>query len=99
MKNQAHIGERVANFGAFVKAEAAYDTIANAQAAQDFFEGARLRAGAIQHRNPCIRLVAHQSRQLAANKLSLCRRIRRLKKFQASARSECGLESFSEPVG
>ncbi len=47
MEREANVGERVFDFGAIVEAEAADEFVANATAAEDFFESAGLEVGAV----------------------------------------------------
>src|SRR6202034_2599317 len=67
MKKQTNVGKSIADFGALVKAEAAHDAIANSEAAENFFERSRLRAGAVENCDASVGIVAHQRGNLAAD--------------------------------
>ncbi len=83
MENQPHVGQRVANFGAFVKAESADHAIADAQSPQDLFKRARLRAGAIENGDAGFGIVAHDRGNLLADEFRFAQRNPALRKSAA----------------
>src|SRR5260370_16702502 len=71
MHGQANIGESILNFGAFVKTEATDEFVAQATAAEGFFERARLKIGAILDGAGLIGIVAEQFLQFFGDKFPL----------------------------
>ena len=80
MKEQTNVGQRIADFGALVKAEAAHDAITDSEPAQNFLEGTRLRARAIENRDAGVTIVAHERGNLAAYEFCFGGSVGRLEK-------------------
>src|ERR1700728_5081642 len=99
MKDQADVGQRVADLGALVKAETADYAVANPEAAQNFFKGSRLRAGTVENRDTGVGIFADDGGDLFADEFSFRDGIRRLEIAQRISGSERGLQILAEAVG
>src|ERR1700690_1870012 len=99
MKKQADVGERVANFRALIKTEAAHHAMANAHPAQDFLKRARLRTSAVKDSGLGIGILAQEGGNLAANKFRLSGRILSLEKAHQVPRADVSLEILAQAIG
>src|SRR6202034_4718633 len=99
MKDQADVGQRVADLGALVKAETADYAVENPEAAQNFFKGSRLRAGTVENRDMGVGLFADDGGDLFADDFSFGDGIRRFEIAQRVARAKRGLQILAEADG
>src|SRR5258708_3943960 len=98
MHGEAHVGERVLHFGAFVKAEAADQFVANATAAKGFFKSAGLEIGAVFDGAGLIGIVFQKSLQFAGDKFGFGLGVASFKVAKVLASRLLGAEGFAESV-
>ena len=70
MHGEANIGESVFHFSAIVKAETTDEFVANAAAAEDFFEGTGLEVGAVFDGAGLVRIVIENFLEFSGDKFS-----------------------------
>src|SRR5258708_4140721 len=98
MHGEAHVGERVLHFGAFVKAEAADQFVANAAAAKGFFESTGLEIGAVFDGAGLIGIVFQKSLQFAGDKFGFSLGVASFKVAKIFAGRLFGAQSFTEAI-
>ena len=99
MKQQTNVSQGIADFGAFVKAEAAYDAIADSEASQNFFERSRLCDRAVENRDARVRIVTHDGCNLTADEFRFGGSVGRLEESQFAACAQSGLKSLPQAIG
>ncbi len=93
------IRQNVLHFGALIEAEAADHNVLAAVTAQRFFNLARLRVGAIEHRHALLRIARQTVLDGVGDPQSFVFRIRRLVERDLFARARVGPQSFADALG
>src|ERR1700722_5106899 len=99
MHGQANVGQSVLNLGAFVEAEPANQFVANAAAAESFFERARLEIGAIFDSAGLAGIVFKQFLQFLGDKFGFGLGIARFEVAKIGAGGLFRAQSFAETIG
>ena len=99
MEREAHVSERVFDLGPIVEAEAADKFVADASAAEDFLERARLEVGAVLDGAGEGRVVVENAAELACDKFGFGERVAAFEIFQIDAGAIFGAERFAESIG
>src|ERR1700739_4611203 len=99
MHGQANIGEGILDFGAFVKAEAADQFVAQTAAAERFFERARLEVGAIFDDAGLIGIVIEQLLQFLSDKFGFGLRVARFEVAKIGSGGLFGAKSLAQAIG
>src|SRR5882724_1409447 len=99
MHGEAHVGESVLHFGAFVKAEPADQFVADAPAAESLFKSARLEIGTVFDGAGLIGIVFQESLQFAGDKFGFGLGVASFKVAKILAGRLFGAKSFTEAVG
>src|SRR6266478_3315672 len=99
MHGEANIGESVFHFSAIVKAETTDEFVANAAAAEDFFEGTGLEVGAVFDGASLVGVVVENFLEFSGNKFGFGLRITRFGVAKVLASGRFGFQGFAETVG
>src|SRR5258706_12441745 len=99
MHGQANVSESVLNFGALVKAETAYQFVAQAATAKSFFERARLKVGAIFDGAGLVGIVIEHLLQFFGDEFGFGLCISCLEVAEIGSGGPFGAKGFAEGVG